>query len=433
MNIQTTKNNAANALASGVIEQKLLDSKASALTQKAAKTLNIDGFRKGKVPVSIVRARYGKQIAEDAEQEVIKDFVGKALKELGVKEDDTLGNPMFLKYDKNDNGIALEVRFALRPDIDTKPLKGAVPEFEVPKVSDDEIDEQLAKFAKNYGELCDVSGRAAQNGDIVNIDFEGFVDEQPFEGGKAEGYNLELGSKAFIPGFEEQLEGMNVGDSKDIFVTFPKDYGSEKLAGKDSRFAIKLHSIKRREPVPIDDALAKKLLPKDDDASLQKLKDRIKEQIGSDKKAKLYNETIKEKFVENLLQAFSFDLPENIIEQEMDMLFRNEVDSMERAELESLQGKSDEIKERRAKHKPKAERNIKLTLIVDALARENKLGISDQELFQRLYNEAMFLRQDPKTLLEYYQQSGFLPSLQMAMLEDKVLTFLLEKSIEEKQ
>ncbi|MDE7216852.1 MAG: trigger factor, partial [Helicobacter sp.] len=162
----------------------------------------------------------------------------------------------------------------------------------------------------------------------------------------------------------------------------------------------------------------------------QKLKERIKEQIASDKKAKLYNDTLKEKFIENLLEAFAFDLPENIIEQEMDMLFRSEVDSMERAELEALQGKREEIKERREKHKEKAQRNVKLTLIIDALARANKLGISEQELFMRLYNEAMFLRQDPKTLLDYYQQSGYLPALQMALLEDKVLTFLLEKSID---
>ena len=430
MKIQTTKNDAANALASGVIEQKALDSKAASLTQKAAKTLHIDGFRKGKVPVSIVRTRYGKQIAEDAEQEVIKDFINEAFKELGVKEEDTLGSPMFLKFDKNENGIDVEVRFALRPEFDVAPAKGAVPSFDAPSVSDSEIDEQLAKFAKNYGELHDITDRALQEGDIANIDFEGFVDGKAFEGGKAEGYNLEIGSKAFIPGFEEQLVGMRIGDSKDISVTFPKDYGAQNLAGKDARFAIKLHSIKARTPVPIDDALAKKLLPKDEDASLQKLKERIKEQIASDKKAKLYNETLKEKFIENLLEAFAFDLPENIIEQEMDMLFRSEVDSMERAELEALQGKREEIKERREKHKEKAQRNVKLTLIIDALARANKLGISEQELFMRLYNEAMFLRQDPKTLLDYYQQSGYLPALQMALLEDKVLTFLLEKSID---
>lgn len=430
MNIQTTKNDAANALASGVIEQKTLDSKTASLTQKAAKTLHIDGFRKGKVPVSIVRARYGKQIAEDAEQEAIKDFINTAFKELGVKEEDTLGSPMFLKFDKNENGIEVEVRFALRPEFDVAPAKAAVPSFDAPSVSESEIDEQLAKFAKNYGELHDIENRAVQEGDIVNIDFEGFVDDKAFEGGKAEGYNLEIGSKAFIPGFEEQLVGMQIGDSKDISVTFPKDYGAQNLAGKDARFAIKLHSIKERIPAPIDDELAKKLLPKDEGASLQKLKERVKEQIASDKKAKLYNETLKEKFIENLLQTFAFDLPENIIEQEMDMLFRGEVDSMERAELEALQGKREEIKERREKHKEKAQRNVKLTLIVDALARENKLGISEQELFMRLYNEAMFLRQDPKTLLEYYQQSGYLPALQMAMLEDKVLTFLLEKSID---
>ena len=430
MKIQTTKNDAANALASGVIEQKTLDSKTSSLTQKAVKTLHIDGFRKGKVPVSIVRARYGKQIAEDAEQEAIKDFINEAFKELGVKEDDTLGSPMFLKFDKNENGIDVEVRFALRPEFDVAPAKAAVPSFDAPSVSESEIDEQLGKFAKNYGELHDITDRALQEGDIANIDFEGFVDDKAFEGGKAEGYNLEIGSKAFIPGFEEQLVGMRIGDSKDISVTFPKDYGAQNLAGKDARFAIKLHSIKERTPAPLDDELAKKLLPKDEEASLQKLKERVKEQIASDKKAKLYNDTLKEKFIENLLQAFAFDLPENIIEQEMDILFRSEVDSMERAELEALQGKREEIKERREKHKEKAQRNVKLTLIVDALARANKLGISEQELFMRLYNEAMFLRQDPKTLLEYYQQSGYLPALQMAMLEDKVLTFLLEKSID---
>lgn len=433
MDIKTTKSNDANALAGGVIEQSLLDSKYASLTQKAAKTLNIDGFRKGKVPARVVQARYGQQLAQDAEQEMIREFIAASLKSLNIAEENTFGNPMFLKYDKSDKGIELELRFALRPSINTALANNAIPDFEIPQISDDEVNEQLMNFAKAYGELISIEERNVNDGDVVTIDFEGFVGDEPFEGGKAEGYNLEIGSKSFIAGFEEQIIGMSIGESKDIFVTFPENYGASNLAGKDARFSIKLHSIKERKPVAIDDELAKRLLPPDEDdkPTLDKLKERVKKQLVSDKKAKLYNETLKEKFITNLLQEFSFDLPENIVEQEMDMLFRSEVDSMNRDELEDLQGKTDIIKQRREKHKEKAEQNVKLTLIVDALAKDNKIGISDQELFQRVYNEAMVLRQDPKSVLEYYQQNGFLPALQMAMLEDKVLTFLLEKSIKE--
>lgn len=430
MNIEVKKQDKANAFAGGLIEQDLIQARFMQLSNKATKTLKVDGFRKGKVPIHIVQSRYGKQLMEDAQSELVKEFVAKAVEELQIDSQSLLGNPSFLKFDKDDKGIALEMRFAIRPEVDLAHLKNAIPAFDTPSVTDDEIEERLKNLSKTHGEVKEVD-REVQTGDIAVIDFEGFVDDVAFEGGKAQRYPLEIGSGAFIPGFEEQLVGMKIHDSKDIQVTFPEEYGAPNLAGKSARFHITLHEVKEKVPAAIDEALAKKVLLEEENPSVELLKERIKMQLLGEKKSKLYQEELKQKLVDGLVQAFEIDLPENIVEQEMDVLFRNEINALPQEELESLKGKTEEIKERREKHKEDAQKSVKLTLLIDTIAKEKNISISNQEMWQRLYMEAINLRQDPKVLLEYYQQNGILPAFQMAILEDKVLTFLLDEDSKE--
>ncbi len=427
MNITTNKQNTANATAIGLIAESLIQSKFTQLSHKAAKTLKVDGFRKGKVPLRIVQSRFGNQLMQDTEQELIKEFIDKAIKNLDITEQQLLGKPTFLKYNKEDKGIDIEIRFAMRPNIDISHINQNVPTFDMPTTNDEEIEQRLQNLAKKFGTNKNVT-RVVQMGDIVLIDFEGFISGVAFEGGKAQGYTLEIGSNSFISGFEEQIVGMHNGAEKDIHVTFPQDYNAPHLAGKDAVFHIKLHQVQERESIAIDDELAKKVLTEEENPTLELLKERIKDQIINEKKSKLYNDELKEKLAISLADALSFDIPENIIEQEIDMLFRDEVNSLTQQELEALENNTEEIKKRREKYRADAQKSVKLTLIIDAIAQEKKISISNQELWQRLYIEALSLRQDPKILLEYYQKNGILPAFQMAILEDKVLTFLLDEN-----
>ncbi|RAX57011.1 trigger factor [Helicobacter monodelphidis] len=427
MILTTEKTNDANATATGLLEKAILDSKYEKLSTKAAKTLKVDGFRKGKVPPHIIRSRFGEQLNEDAEKEALGDFVQEAIKVLELDQQQLIGSPMVLKFDRNDDGVSVELRFASRPKIDFQNIQKAIPDFEIPSTEDKEVQERIHQITKSYGSLEEVS-RAVENGDITIIDFEGFVDNEPFEGGKAERYSLEIGSGSFISGFEDQIIGMNIGEEKDIHVTFPENYGAANLAGKPAIFKIKLHKIQQKQPAELNEELIKKVLPALENPTEEMFREKIKEQLDQEHKMKLYDEKLKSELVDNLLEKIDFNLPLNVVEQEMDVLFRNELNRLPEQEIQDLQGQVEKVQEKREAHREDAQKSVKLTFIVDTLAKENNIGVTDQEIWQRIYFEAMSYRQDPKVILEYYQKNGLLPALQMALLEEKVLTHLLDES-----
>ena len=192
----------------------------------AASNMKVDGFRKGKVPANIVKARYGKQIKDDARTDALRDLYTKALEELDVKADLVVGEPSFSKFEEKDGGLELVMKLSFRPAVNVEGYKECVPEYKTPKVTKKEISERLEKTLALVAELKTVEEkRAVKSGDFAVIDFEGFLGGVAFEGGKAEGYTLEIGSNSFIPGFEDGIIGMKAGKSKDIELTFPETYG----------------------------------------------------------------------------------------------------------------------------------------------------------------------------------------------------------------
>ncbi|MCF6201522.1 MAG: trigger factor, partial [Hydrogenimonas sp.] len=237
----------------------------------------------------------------------------------------------------------------------------------------------------------------------------------------------------FIPGFEEQMKGMKKGEQKRIKVTFPEDYGNKDLAGKEVEFDIKLHDIKAKQPVKIDDELAKKLLPGDEEATLEKLEKEVKEQIRSEKLSKIYNEELKPKLVEALVEKFTFDLPQSVVEQEIEMALRNKVQQMNEEELEELRNSEEKVKELRESLREDAQKSVKATFIIDALARKEGVDVSEQEMMQTIYYEALSMGQDPQQTFEYYQKQNLLPAIKMAMIEDRLLTKLLNDKNEKSE
>ena len=391
------------------------------LALKASKTIRMDGFRVGKVPVSAVIKRYEKELKQDAEQALIKEGIDKALKDSKKEAKDLVGEPYFEKIERKDDGLQGDLILSFKPELKLDAYEELIPSYESPKVNKKEIDEKKENLLKAYAKTEAIQeDRGLKEKDLARFDFEGFVDEKPFDGGKAENYTLEIGSKQFIPGFEDGMLGMKKGEERDVKVKFPDDYAAANLAGKDAVFKVKLHEILELKLPELDEDLLKKILPNEKEPNEKLLDERLKEQIKNEKLHKLINEELKAKLADSLVEKYSFDIPKGILEQEIDVQFRNAANTFTKEELESFKDNEDKYKEKRESFRQEASKSVKLTFIIDELARIRNVSVSDQELMQAIYFEAYRYGGDPKQVLENYKKQGLLPVIKMSLLEEKL-------------
>jgi len=415
----------ANIIVSGTLDSKAIDANVEKLAIQAGKEMKVDGFRKGKVPAHVVKKLHGDKLVQDAEGEALRELIDAGLEKAKVNASDMIGQPGFKKYEKTDKGIEVEVEVSTRPAMDTKGYMDVVPTFKKPKAAKKDVDAKLKEMAAEQAPFEKLARkRAVKEGDMTLIDFEGFVDGVAFDGGKAEKFNLKIGSNQFIPGFEEQLIGMKYDEQKDVVVTFPKEYQSADLAGKEATFKVTLHEIQEQKEATIDDALAQKLL-NDDKATLKELTDKVTEQVETTELSKIYNEEIKPKLVEALVKKFDFALPNNIVEQEIDAKVNALAQEMDEKELATYKDNEKKINALRDSVKEDAIASVKATFIVDALAKEEKITVEDKEVSQAIYYEAMMSGQDAQQVIKYYEENNLLPAVKMGMIEDKLFGKML--------
>ena len=424
MQVNAKNVNKANAKVSATISADVLEAKVNQLAKEAAKTANIAGFRKGHVPASLMLQKYRKEIEGDAKNRVLGDIVSGGLKELGKGLNDTIGEPLVTKFDEKNGNIDVEITISFRPEVDIKGYESLLPAYEAPKVEQKEIDERIDNMLKMFGSLEKSSKKELGKGDFAKFDFEGFVDGKAFEGGKAENYTLEIGSGQFIPGFEDGMIGLKVGGERDIKVTFPAEYGAAHLAGKDAVFKVKLHEIQEQKKAELNEETLKKIMPNEQNPSKEMLEASIKDQIRTSKFITLLNGEIKDKFAQALTKKFNFDLPENIIDQEMNVRFRNDWYSFSDDERKKYQEDKKALEAKLESYKEEASNSVKLTFIIDELAKVNKIEVSDQELIQTIYMEAYRSGRNPKEHMEYYKKGGMLPAVKMAIVEEKLFLHL---------
>ncbi len=426
MNITATKTDTANVLVVAKIESTDIEKNITKAAKQLAKTASIDGFRKGKVPVATVKKMYAEQLAQDAENQAVQEIVESAKKELGINQADIISDPTFKKYEKVEDGIDVELTISLRPTIDAIGYKELAPSYDEPTVEDSEVEERLKTLLDNNAPFKKIKEeRALETNDQATFDFVGKIDGEEFEGGKAENFELVIGSAQFIPGFEDQMIGINRGETKDLTVMFPEDYQSADLAGKEAVFTVTLNQIKAKSSAELDEAMVKRLIPGDDNATADTVKEKIVEQVKSEKIAKLYNETLKPELIEALVAEYNFDLPQNIVDQEIDAQINNKAKDMSEDELAEYKDNNAKIDELRESVREDAVRSVKATFLVDALARKEGIEVNDQEVSQTLYYEAMMSGQDPQQVIEYYQNNNLLPAVKMGMIEDKLFAKII--------
>lgn len=359
---------------------------------KLAKNVKIDGFRPGKAPAAMVRARVSKaSVLEEATDMILQTKFVEILTEANVEP---VAQPALSVQKVDADELEVQILVPVKPQVELGEYKG----LEVKKgrvtVTKKEIEEQLANYQTQFAELTVKEGGEVAKGDTAVIDFEGFVDGVAFEGGKGENYPLEIGSGSFIPGFEDQVIGMTVDKEQDIVVTFPEDYGAADLAGKEATFKVTVHEIKEKHLPEIDDELAKDVNI-DGVETLDQLKDHIKANIKTRKESENEN-----KFMDDLYKAIvassKVEDSDALLEQEQGLMLQEVEQNLQRQGLnfevyQQFTGKSkDDIKE---DIKPQAEERVKLNAILAAIIEEEKLAVSDEELETEL-----------KTIAEYYQK-----------------------------
>ncbi|MBQ8741388.1 MAG: trigger factor [Clostridia bacterium] len=274
--------------------------------RKEGKKINVPGFRKGKAPLHIIETYYGSEVFfEDALNLLYADAVEAAINESGLKVIDDKMDFDLVSISKED-GVDFKVSVTTYPEIELAEYKGLKAERPLVKVEAAEVNAEIKSLQERNARMVSVEDRAAKKGDTVVIDFEGFQDGVAFEGGKAEGHSLELGSGQFIPGFEDQIIGKNIDDEFDVNVTFPEEYGAENLAGKPAVFKVKLHEIKLRELPAADDEFAKDVSEFD---TLKELKADLKKK-ALDRKKKAAEEAVENILVQQIVDGIKGEIPE---------------------------------------------------------------------------------------------------------------------------
>lgn len=274
--------------------------------RKEGKKINVPGFRKGKAPLHIIETYYGSEVFfEDALNLLYADAVEAAINESGLKVIDDKMDFDLVSISK-ENGVDFKVSVTTYPEITLEAYKGLKAERPLVKVEAAEVNAEIKSLQERNARMVSVEDRAAKKGDTVVIDFEGFKDGVAFDGGKAEGHSLELGSGQFIPGFEDQIIGKNIGDEFDVNVTFPEEYGAEELAGQPAVFKVKLHEIKLRELPVADDEFAKDVSEFD---TLKELKADLKKK-ALDRKKKAAEEAVENILVQQIVDGIKGEIPE---------------------------------------------------------------------------------------------------------------------------
>ena len=399
------------------------------IAKELTKTADLAGFRKGKVPVAAIKQHYGSRLREDAEAEALRDVLDLGLKELSIDNSKIITEPTFSKFNKNDNGIEVVVEVSLRPTVEIGDYISLVPDIKTPTVTNKQVEARINEMLISKAPFVEVD-KAIENGDTTIFDFEGFVDGVAFEGGKAEGYSLNIGSGSFIPGFEEQLIGLKKGDEKEVKVTFPEEYQSENLKGKEATFKCKIERVEIKGDAELTDITAKELLGDDEvketEDSITAIQRVTKETLKSEALSKKYNEEIKPALREALAKEFKFDLPKSVVEKEIEQRLNQKAQKMTPDEIKEIQESEDKLNELKATFQNDAEQSVRTTFIIDALGEKEGVNVSDEEVKQVIYYEGMMNSQNPDELIKKYEDAGYLPLIKMSILEDKVLTKILD-------
>ncbi len=390
---------------------------------KSAKYFNIPGFRKGKAPYKIVEKQYGAQIFyEDAFNEVAGEVYEKELTDAKIE---AVSRPEIdiIQMEKGKDLIFTAV-VQTKPEVTLGKYKGIELKKVEYNVEEKDIDHEIGHMQERNARLVNVEDRPVEKDDTTVIDFEGFVDGVAFEGGKAENHELVIGSNTFIPGFEDQIIGMKIGEEKDINVTFPEEYFSKDLAGKAAVFKVKLHEIKKKELPEVDDEFAKDVSEFD---TIKELKASIKEKLEEENKNKAKYET-EEEAIKTVCDNTEIDIPSGMVETETDNMIKDieqrlMYQGLNFAQYLQMMGKTEE--DMRNEMKEQAERQVKTKLVLEAIVVAEKIEATDEEIKAKLEEMATMYGKDVKELESNASLKAYVAE---SVKTEKAISFIVDNA-----
>ncbi len=392
--------------------------------KKVVKKVQIPGFRKGKIPRSLFEKRFGvESLYADALDILLPEAYAKAVEETGIEPVDR--PEIDVEQIEKGKSLIFTAKVTVKPEVTLGQYKGLEVEKLDDTVTDEDVEQELKRLQERHAELVVKEEGTVENGDTVVIDFEGFVDGEPFEGGKAENYSLVVGSGTFIPGFEEQLIGMAAGEEKDIEVTFPEEYHAEQLAGKPAVFKIKLHEIKTKQLPALDDEFAKDV--DEEVETLDALKEKIKERLTNEKKEEA-EAALRDAVVQKATENAQMDIPEVMVKNETDRMIR---EFEQRLQMQGLnldlyyQFSGQDEAALREQMKEEAEKRVRVTLTLEAIVKAENIDVTEEEVEKELQEMASLYNLSVDQLKELL---GTLDGLREDLKMRKAIDFLVENS-----
>ncbi|WP_374763954.1 trigger factor [Yunchengibacter salinarum] len=402
-----------------------LESRMETILDDFRANVAMKGFRKGKAPMSLLKKMHGDKAMNQVISETMQETTQKVLEEKDVRP----ATQPDVEMDEFEQGsdLSFTMKMEILPAIETEGFTAPKLERWTAEVSDKDVDEALERIAADQKSFRAAAKTAkAKDGDAVLIDFVGRVDGEEFEGGKAEGHQLELGSGSFIPGFEEQLVGVKAGDEKVVTVTFPEQYQAEQLAGKEAEFTVTVQEVQKPAEAAVDDDMAKNLGFDDLDALKEQVRSQIESETGNLTRAHL-----KRQLLDQLAESYDFEVPQNMV----DMEFRQIWEQIKRDAIQSGEATEEEFEGLDEPKDPKeaeefkqiAERRVRLGLLLSELGVKNDIDVTQDEVNQRMVQEARRFPGQEMQVFQFFQQNEQARAqLRAPIFEEKVVDFILE-------
>ncbi len=393
--------------------------------QKVVQDVELPGFRKGKVPRKILEQKYGEEVLhKDALNVLYSEVYPEAVEEADLNPID---QPELLDFDlKQGEPAELVFEVEVEPEVELGDYTDLEVEKEEAEVTEEEIEQELEARRQRNAQLAAVDRERVEDGDFVTIDFEGTIDGEPFEGGSAEDYNLEIGSEQFIPGFEDQLVGTQVDQTVTVEATFPDGYQKQEIAGEEAVFEVTIKEIKEKEVPELDDEFAKDL----GFDSLEEMEADIREDIA-DRKQQQVEREYENKLVEGVVDNVEVTVPETMVDSQIDSMMQQMkmqaqqqgIDFDDYMEMTGMDESS-----LRDQHWEEAENRVKSNLALDAIAEEEELEVSEEELDEKLTEIAEAQDQDKEQVKAFLQMQGQLEMLKENLKREKAIDFLKENN-----
>ena len=388
------------------------------------KDAKVDGFRKGHVPVDVLEKKFKKEIEGEILNHIISEEYRKAVEENNLSP---IADIKLEKYENNEDNVEVVFTIPVLPEINLGDYKSVKVEKEALDVNDEKVNAEIEIMRSNAGKLKEVADdEAAQDKDVTNINFEGFIDGEAFDGGKAEGFDLTLGSKSFIDTFEDQIIGHKKGDEFDVNVTFPEEYHAENLKGKPAVFKVKVNSIKRKEEAELNEDLAKEL----GYDSVEDLKAKTKENLIKREETRIENE-YRGKVVDAVVDTVNFEIPEAVVEREIQFQINRFAQQLQMQGMslnQYFEMTGQDIEKMRESIKESAEKSVKRDLVLTEIAKAENVQATEEEVNAELDRTALMYGMDREGLIAEVRKSGnyarFIDEIKYQIINRKTVDLL---------